>query len=307
MTRIKFTEDFKEQPAVIRVIGLGGAGGNAVNRMIEAGVSNVGIAANTDAQALRRNLAPVRIQIGERLTRGLGVGGNPSKGGQAALESEERIREICQGADMLFVTAGMGGGTGTGSAPIVAKIARSLENSPLIIGVVTRPFAFEGLVRANQANAGIEELRPYVDTLLVIPNDRLFEIIEEKTPSLEAFRVADDVLRQAMQAITDVITKHGVVNVDFADVRTIMAGAGEALMGIGTGVGAGPRDHGGAPGGAVSASGKRLHRRREGRSGEHHRQQERVDVRSARSDGFRQLGHGDDVPRVLRPGLRRVA
>ncbi len=238
MTRIKFTEDFKEQPAVIRVIGLGGAGGNAVNRMVEADVANVEfIAANTDAQALRRNLAPVRIQIGERLTKGLGVGGNPSIGGQAALESEERIREICAGADMLFVTAGMGGGTGTGSAPIVAKIARSLENSPLIIGVVTRPFAFEGLVRANQANAGIEELRPYVDTLLVIPNDRLFEIIDEKTPSLEAFRVADDVLRQAMQAIADVITTHGLVNVDFADVRTIMSGAGEALMGIGTGTG----------------------------------------------------------------------
>ena len=238
MTRIKFTEDFKEQPAVIRVVGLGGAGGNAVNRMIEAQVSNVEfIAANTDAQALRRNLAPVRIQIGERLTKGLGVGGNPSIGGQAALESEERIREICSGADMLFVTAGMGGGTGTGSAPIVARIARSLEQPPLIIGVVTRPFAFEGQIRAQQAMAGIEELRPYVDTLLVIPNDRLFEIIDEKTPSLEAFRVADDVLRQAMQAIADVITTHGLVNVDFADVRTIMSGAGEALMGMGTGIG----------------------------------------------------------------------
>jgi cell division protein FtsZ len=238
MTRIKFTEDFKEQPAVIRVVGLGGAGGNAVNRMIEAEVANVEfIAANTDAQALRRSLAPVRIQIGERLTKGLGVGGNPSVGGQAALESEDRIREICQGADMLFITAGMGGGTGTGSAPVVAKIARSLEHPPLVIAVVTRPFAFEGLVRANQASAGIEELRPYVDTLLVIPNDRLFEIIDEKTPSLEAFRVADDVLRQAMQAIADVITTHGLVNVDFADVRTIMSGAGEALMGIGTGTG----------------------------------------------------------------------
>jgi cell division protein FtsZ len=238
MTRIKFTEDFKEQPAIIRVVGLGGAGGNAVNRMIEAEVSNVEfITANTDAQALRRSLAPVRIQLGERLTKGLGVGGNPNIGSQAALESEDRLKEIVAGADMLFVTAGMGGGTGTGSAPVVAKLAKSMDPAPLVIGVVTRPFSFEGLVRANQASAGIEELRPFVDTLLVIPNDKLFEIIDEKTPSLEAFRVADDVLRQAMQAIADVITTHGLVNVDFADVRTIMSKAGEALMGMGTGTG----------------------------------------------------------------------
>lgn len=238
MTRIKFTEDFKEQPAVIRVIGLGGAGGNAVNRMIEADVEHVEfIAANTDAQALRRNLAPVRIQVGERLTKGLGVGGNPQLGSQAALESEDRLKEVIQGSDMLFITAGMGGGTGTGCAPVVARIAKSLNPAPLVIAVVTRPFQFEGLVRANQASAGIEELRPFVDTLLVIPNDKLFEIIDEKTPSLEAFRVADDVLRQAMQAIADVITTHGLVNVDFADVKTIMSGSGEALMGIGTSVG----------------------------------------------------------------------
>ncbi len=238
MTRIKFTEDFKEQPAIIRVIGLGGAGGNAVNRMIQAEVEHVEfIAANTDAQALRRNLAPVRIQVGERLTKGLGVGGNPQLGGQAALESEDRLKEVIQGADMLFITAGMGGGTGTGCAPVVARIAKSLNPAPLVIAVVTRPFQFEGLVRANQASAGIEELRPFVDTLLVIPNDKLFEIIDEKTPSLEAFRVADDVLRQAMQAIADVITTHGLVNVDFADVKTIMSGSGEALMGIGTSVG----------------------------------------------------------------------
>ncbi|MCG3205927.1 MAG: Cell division protein FtsZ [Elusimicrobia bacterium] len=238
MTRIKFTEDFKEQPAVIRVIGLGGAGGNAVNRMIEAKVEHVEfIAANTDAQALRRNLAPVRIQVGETLTKGLGVGGNPLLGSQAALESEDRIKEVIQGSDMLFITAGMGGGTGTGCAPVVARIAKSLNPAPLVIAVVTRPFQFEGLVRSNQASAGIEELRPYVDTLLVIPNDKLFEIIDEKTPSVEAFRVADDVLRQAMQAIADVITTHGLVNVDFADVKTIMSGSGEALMGIGTSTG----------------------------------------------------------------------
>lgn len=238
MTRIKFTEDFKEQPAVIRVIGLGGAGGNAVNRMIEAKVEHVEfITANTDAQALRRSLAPVRIQVGEHLTKGLGVGGNPQLGSQAALESEDRIKEVIQGSDMLFITAGMGGGTGTGCAPVVARIAKSLKPAPLVIAVVTRPFQFEGLVRANQASAGIEELRPYVDTLLVIPNDKLFEIIDEKTPSIEAFRVADDVLRQAMQAIADVITTHGLVNVDFADVKTIMSGSGEALMGIGTSLG----------------------------------------------------------------------
>ncbi len=238
MTRIKFTDDFKEQPAVIRVIGMGGAGGNAVNRMIESDVSYVEfIAANTDAQALRRNLAPVRIQIGERLTKGLGVGGNPTLGRQAAEESEDRLREIAQGADMLFITAGMGGGTGTGSAPVMARIAKSLNPSPLVIAAVTRPFQFEGVVRANQALAGIEELRPYVDTLLVIPNDKLFEIIDEKTPTLEAYKVADNVLGQAIRAIADVITTHGLVNVDFADVKSIMSGAGEALMGVGTGIG----------------------------------------------------------------------
>ncbi len=235
MTRIKFTEDFKEQPAVIRVVGLGGAGGNAINRMIEADVTQLEfIAANTDAQALRRNLAPVRIQLGEKLTKGLGVGGNPNLGRQAAQESEDRLKEIIVGADMLFVTAGMGGGTGTGSAPLVAQVAKSIETPPLVVGVVTRPFQFEGLVRSQQADAGIEELRPYVDTLLIIPNDRLFDIIDENTPTLEAYRVADDVLRQAIQTISDVITTHGLVNVDFADVKSIMSGAGEALMGIGS-------------------------------------------------------------------------
>jgi cell division protein FtsZ len=175
----------------------------------------------------------VRIQLGEKLTKGLGVGGNPDIGRRAAEESEDRLREVVTGADMLFITAGMGGGTGTGSAPLVAQIAKSLNPSPLVVGVVTRPFQFEGLVRAQQADAGIEELRPYVDTLLIIPNDRLFDIIDENTPTLEAYRVADDVLRQAIQTIADVITTHGLVNVDFADVKSIMSGAGEALMGIG--------------------------------------------------------------------------
>jgi cell division protein FtsZ len=238
MVKIKFAEDFSEQPANIRVIGLGGAGGNAVNRMVEAGLSHVEfIAANTDSQALRRNLAPVRLQLGEKITKGLGVGGNPVLGRQAAEESRERIKEVLAGADMVFVTAGMGGGTGTGTAPVVAQIAKTLDPAPLVVGVVTRPFEFEGLVRKSQADAGIRELRGHVDTLLAIPNERLFDIIDEKTTSLEAFRVADNVLRQAVQAITDVITRHGLINVDFADVRTIMSGAGEALMGMGEGHG----------------------------------------------------------------------
>ncbi len=240
MVQIKFSEDFNEQPAAIKVVGLGGAGGNAVNRMIEAGLSHVDfVAANTDSQALRRNKAPVRLQLGERITKGLGVGGNPVLGRQATEESRDRLAEILTGADMVFITAGMGGGTGTGSAPVVAQIAKSLSPAPLVVGVVTRPFDFEGLVRKNQADQGIEELRSHVDTLLAIPNDRLFEIINENTTSIEAFHVADNVLRQAVQAITDVITRHGLINVDFADVRSIMSGAGEALMGMGEAHGAG--------------------------------------------------------------------
>ncbi|MBL8024329.1 MAG: cell division protein FtsZ [Elusimicrobia bacterium] len=240
MVQIKFSEDFNEQPASIKIIGLGGAGGNAINRMIEAGLSHVEfIAANTDSQALRRNKAPVRLQLGERITKGLGVGGNPVLGRQATEESRDRLAEIMTGADMVFVTAGMGGGTGTGSAPVVAQIAKSLTPAPLVVGVVTRPFDFEGMVRKNQADQGIEELRAHVDTLLAIPNDRLFEIIDQNTTSIEAFRVADNVLRQAVQAITDVITRHGLINVDFADVRSIMAGAGEALMGMGEARGSG--------------------------------------------------------------------
>jgi len=238
MVKIKFAEDFQEQPANIRVIGLGGAGGNAVNRMIEAGLSHVEfIAANTDSQALRRNLAPVRLQLGEKITKGLGVGGNPVMGRQAAEESRDRIKEVLSGADMVFITAGMGGGTGTGTSAVVAQLAKTLDPAPLVVGVVTRPFDFEGLVRKSQADSGMRELRTHVDTLLAIPNERLFDIIDEKTTSLEAFRVADNVLRQAVQAITDVITRHGLINVDFADVRTIMSGAGEALMGMGEGHG----------------------------------------------------------------------
>ncbi len=230
--RIKFTEEFKEQPAVIKVIGVGGAGGNAVNRMVDAGLRHVEfIAANTDAQDLRRNKAHVKIQIGEKLTRGLGVGGDPSRGKKAAEESTDVIREVLAGADMVFITAGMGGGTGTGAAPLVAKIAK--ESGALTVAVVSRPFDFEGRIRSQQAEAGVREMRSFIDTLLIIPNEKLFTIIDEKTTTTEAFRMADDVLRQAVQAITDVITTAGEINVDFADVRSIMTAAGEALMGIG--------------------------------------------------------------------------
>ncbi len=236
MVRIKCTEDFKEQPALIKVMGIGGAGGNAINRMVEAGVRGVElIAANTDAQDLRRNRAALRIQLGEVTTRGLGAGGNPAKGKQAALESKEHIREVLSGADMVFITAGMGGGTGTGGAPIVAQMAK--EQGALTVGVVSRPFQFEGRIRANQAEAGIKELRGFVDTLLIIPNDRLFSVIDEKTTSHEAFRRADDVLRQAIQSISDLITTSGDINVDFADIKAIMSNAGEALMGIGEAAG----------------------------------------------------------------------
>jgi len=238
MIRIRLSESFREHPTDIKVIGIGGSGGNAVNRMITAGIKGIEfIVANTDAQDLKRSLAPVRMQLGERLTRGLGAGGDPNKGRQAAEESQEQIKEVLTGADMVFITAGMGGGTGTGGAPIVAEIARSL--GALTVAVVTRPFGFEHRVRALQAENGIKNLRNYVDTLLVIPNDRLFAIVTEETKFEEAFQLADDVLRQGVQAISDVITSSGLINVDFADVKTIMLGAGEALMGIGFGEGSG--------------------------------------------------------------------
>ncbi|MBI4387243.1 MAG: cell division protein FtsZ [Elusimicrobia bacterium] len=234
--RIQCVDDFKELRAVIKVAGLGGAGGNAINRMCEAGVRDVDlIAANTDSQVLRHNKAPLRIQMGEKLTKGLGVGGDPAKGRLAALESKESLREALSGADLIFITAGMGGGTGTGSAPVVAELARELN--ALTIGVVSRPFEFEGKIRALQAEAGIKEMRKHVDTLLVISNDSLFDVIEENTPSAEAFRKADDVLRQAIQSIADVITTPGLINVDLNDIKAIMAGAGEAHMGIGEGSG----------------------------------------------------------------------
>ncbi|MFH1414767.1 MAG: cell division protein FtsZ [Elusimicrobiota bacterium] len=222
--------------ASITVIGVGGGGGNAVNRMIEAGIKGVDfIAANTDAQALQDSLAGVRFQLGEHLTKGLGAGGNPSVGEQAAIEDSATIKESLSGSDMIFITAGFGGGTGTGAAPIIAKIAKEL--GALTVGVVTKPFMFEGKKRHQRAIEGLEKLRKNVDTLLVIPNQKLFSVIKEDTTALETFKVADDVLRQAVQSISDIITTKGVINVDFADVKSVMLNAGEAIMGLGFGEG----------------------------------------------------------------------
>ncbi|PRZ16974.1 cell division protein FtsZ [Laceyella sediminis] len=225
-----------EQIAQIKVIGVGGGGSNAVNRMIEAGVQGVEfIAVNTDAQALSRAKAPIRLQIGEKLTRGLGAGAKPEIGKKAAEESREQLENVLKGADMVFVTAGMGGGTGTGAAPEIALIAREL--GALTVGVVTKPFTFEGRRRASQAEQGVAALKENVDTLIVIPNDRLLDIVDKNTPMLEAFREADNVLRQGVQGISDLIAVPGLINLDFADVRTIMTERGSALMGIGSATG----------------------------------------------------------------------
>ena len=226
----------QESMANIKVIGVGGGGNNAVNRMIEHGVQGVDfIAVNTDAQALNLSKAEIRMQIGGKLTRGLGAGANPEVGKKAAEESKEQIQEALRGADMVFVTAGMGGGTGTGAAPVIAQVANEL--GALTVGVVTRPFTFEGRKRATQAAAGIAALKENVDTLIVIPNDRLLEIVDKNTPMLEAFREADNVLRQGVQGISDLIAVPGLINLDFADVKTIMSNKGSALMGIGVGTG----------------------------------------------------------------------
>lgn len=219
-------------PVRIKVIGVGGAGCNAVNTMITSGLARVDfIAANTDLQALDRSRAAYKVQLGPERTRGLGAGAKPEIGKESALESKDQIRECLEGADMVFVTAGMGGGTGTGAAPIVASIAREL--GILTVGVVTKPFSYEGHRRMTHADEGIRDLRRHVDTLLVIPNQRLLGIVDKATPLLDAFKVADDVLRQAIQGIADVITTTGHVNVDFADVRTVMSHTGRAVMGMG--------------------------------------------------------------------------
>jgi len=224
-------DKFNQKPN-IKVIGVGGGGGSAINRMIENDVQGVEfVAMNTDAQVLKLSKADVRLQLGKMLTRGLGAGASPDIGRQAALESEDEIRDLLADTDMVFITAGMGGGTGTGAAPVIARIAR--EMGCLTIGIVTKPFGFEGRKRMSVAIQGLEELKPYVDTLIAIPNDKLLYIVEKNTPYLDAFREADNVLRQGVQGITEIIAVPGVVNVDFADVKTVMKDKGTALMGIG--------------------------------------------------------------------------
>jgi cell division protein FtsZ len=218
--------------AVIKVVGVGGGGSNAVNRMVEAGIKGCEfIAVNTDAQALLMVEADQKIHVGAAATRGLGAGADPQKGHEAAMESRDELKDALKGADMVFVTAGEGGGTGTGGAPVIAAIAQELR--ALTVGVVTRPFSFEGRKRGDQAQEGIGKLRDKVDTLIIIPNDRLLQVVEKRTSVVDAFRMADEVLRQGVQGITDLITIPGLVNLDFADVRTIMTDAGSALMGIG--------------------------------------------------------------------------
>src|SRR5215472_11356584 len=225
-----------EGAARIVVVGVGGGGSNAVNRMIQSGVRGVEfVAINTDTQALGRSEAPIRIHIGEKLTRGLGAGGNPNTGEKAAEESAEQIAELVRNADMVFIAAGMGGGTGTGGAPVIAQISKDLR--ALTVGVVTKPFSFEGRQRAKNAEAGIIQLRERVDTLITIPNDRLLEVIDRKTTIEQAFMEVDDVLRQGIQGISELITEPGLVNLDFADVKSIMSESGAALMAIGRGTG----------------------------------------------------------------------
>ena len=234
--RLVFELEETKDNAKIKVIGLGGGGSNAINRMMEARFTGVEfIVANTDLQALRASPAPVKLQLGARLTLGLGAGADPEVGKKAALEDREQIKKLLDGADMVFVTAGLGGGTGTGSAPIVAATAK--EMGILTVAVVTKPFAFEGRRRSQQAEAGLAELRGVVDTLITIPNQRLLAVVDRGTPLIEAFKVADTVLLQAVQGISDLILVPGLINLDFADVRTIMAGSGMALMGAGVGKG----------------------------------------------------------------------
>ena len=225
-----------DQLAKIKVIGVGGGGCNAINRMIESGLKGVDfIVANTDLQILNTSLAPVKLQIGSELTDGLGAGANPEIGREAALESKAEIEEALKGADMVFVTCGMGGGTGTGASPVVAEIAQDL--GALTVGIVTKPFSFEGKKRMEQALGGLEELKKHVDTLIVIPNDRLRELIDKTTPMLEAFRVVDNILHRGVQSISDLIAVAGLVNLDFADVKAVMKDRGNALIGIGVGSG----------------------------------------------------------------------
>jgi cell division protein FtsZ len=233
---IVFDDEQPTSGANIKVIGIGGGGGNAINRMIEAGISGVQfLVANTDLQSLKASQSSIKLQIGEKLTRGLGVGGDPEKGRQSALEDTEKIIEVLEGADMVFITAGLGGGTGTGAGPIIASLATEL--GALTVAVVTKPFRFEGRRRQRQAEQGLNELRECVDTVITIPNERLLNAVPKGTRFHESFRLVDDVLLQAVQGISDIITVPGLINVDFADVKAIMEGMGMALMGTGTATG----------------------------------------------------------------------
>jgi len=234
--KFEVLQENETSPTVIKVVGAGGGGSNAVNRMMAAGLENVDfLVANTDLQALNYSNAPVKLAIGSKLTGGLGAGGKPEVGEKAAMEDTETISNALRGADMVFVTAGMGGGTGTGAVPVIAQIAREL--GALTVGVVTRPFDFEGKVKQRLAEEGIAKLRKSVDTLIVIPNQHLLKLVDRRTPIKQAFIMADDVLRQAVQGISDLITHPGLINIDFADVKTTMEGQGDAIMGIGTGEG----------------------------------------------------------------------
>jgi cell division protein FtsZ len=231
-------DSLAEQSAKIKVVGIGGAGGNALNGMIEAGLSGVEfIAVNTDAQNLENNRAPSRLQIGKNLTKGLGAGANPEIGLRAAEEDKEAIINSLTGSDMVFVTCGMGGGTGTGAAPIIAEIAKDL--GALTVGIITKPFSFEGATRLKNAEKGIDEMRKCIDTLIVIPNDRVFSLVDRNTPAISAFKVIDSTLLEATRSISDLINNHGYINLDFADIKTVMLGMGDALMGTGVSTGEG--------------------------------------------------------------------
>ncbi len=290
--------------AVIKVVGVGGGGTNAVNRMVESGLSGVEfIAVNTDAQALLMTDADVKIHIGSKATRGLGAGADPTVGLAAAQETRDELKEALKGADMIFVTAGEGGGTGTGAAPVVAELGRELE--ALTVGVVTRPFGFEGRRRAEQAEVGIQNLRDRVDTLIVIENDRLLQVVDKKTPVTEAFGIADDILRQGVQGITDLITVPGLVNLDFADVRTIMRDAGSALMGIGSASGD-TRAADAAQRGRLLAAARDDARRRHRRPAQHHRRLGPRPVRGQRGGRGRHGSRRPERERHLRRRDRRV-
>ncbi len=270
-----------EHAATIKVIGLGGGGCNAVNRMVDAGLSGVDFyAINTDVQALRNSKTNNTVQIGNGLTRGLGAGANPNIGREAADESREDLAMVLDGADLVFITAGMGGGTGTGAAPVVAELAR--ESGALTVAVVTKPFAFEGRKRMQAAERGIADLESKVDTLITIPNERILQIIEKRTPLNEAFTYADDVLRQGIQGISDLITQPGLINLDFADVKTIMTDAGSAMMGIGEGSGE-HRAADAAQKAIASPLARDDDRRRARRDLQHHRRARSLDVRGQRS------------------------